>query len=150
MKLLLSAANSNKYIEIASCAKQENCLDGEMLSRTVCTVGVCFGFVLLPMASFRQEGNNVLLQLMKIACPPFCSCWGVVVALAACSVRIPVCAPTSSSKEAALAQAPGGFPSGERSRRLAPCFLTLKPRKKMLLAVLTERPWLFRGLERCT
>lgn len=102
-----------------------------MLNRNVHTVGVCFGFVPLPMASFRQEGNNALLQLLEIACPPFCSCWGVVVvALPACAVRIPVCAPTSSSKEVALAQAGRGFPSGERSGVWALRFLAIKLRKK--------------------
>jgi len=39
---------------------------------------------------------------MEIVCPPFYICQGVVVALVVSSVRLPVCAPTSSSKEAAL------------------------------------------------
>lgn len=65
---------------------------------------------------------------MKIVCPPLYSCWGVV-ALAACSARIPVCAAMSSS-EVLLAQARGGFPSGERSGILSPRFSTLKLRRK--------------------
>lgn len=129
MKTFLSAVSNSKYI---LKQKSKLCKPGkwEMLNRNVHTVGVCFGFVLLPMASFRQEGNNVLLWLMKTVCPPLWSCWGVVFALAACSVRIPLCAPRSSPEEAALAWVGDAFPSGEWSGISAPRSLTPKLRGK--------------------
>lgn len=54
-----------------------------------------------------------------------CFCQGVVATLAGSTVRLPVYTPTSSSKEAALAWAHGGFPLGEWRGRSSTFFLTL-------------------------
>lgn len=59
---MLPAIINTYHNKKTNCAKQENGLNREMLIRSVhFTVGVCFGLAFLPMASFRQEGNNVLL-----------------------------------------------------------------------------------------
>lgn len=52
----------NIYQNKKQTAQNRKMVNREMLIGNVhFTVGVCLGFVFLPMASFRQEGNNVLL-----------------------------------------------------------------------------------------